>query len=71
MKPYAIIIKTWNKDDVRFFDTLEEAQAEWDNICSHKNAVIADKGKNVTISSSAPGYLNYIYSKTSYQATWL
>lgn len=71
MKHYAIFISTWNKDDVRYFDSFEEAQAEWDKICSHKNALKTDGGKNVIIASSAPGYLNYLYSKTRYQASWL
>lgn len=71
MKPYAIIIKTWNKDDVRFFDTFEEAQAEWETICNHKHALKTDGGKNVVISNPRLGYMSNLYYKTYYQASWL
>lgn len=71
MKPFAIIIKTWNKEDVRFFDSLEEAQTEWNKICNHRHALKTDGGKNVCHTNPRLGYWSNFYYKTSYQASWL
>ena len=71
MKHYAISISTWNKDDVHYFDTLVEAQKEWENICNHKNAIKTDGGKNVIHTNPKLGYLSNSYYKTRYQASWL
>ena len=71
MKHYAIFINTWNKDDVRYFETIEEAQAEWEKICNHKDALKTDGGKNVIHTNPKLGYLSNLYYKTRYQASWL
>ena len=67
---FAIFIHTWNKDDVMFFDDFAEAQKEWENICSKRNALKTDGGKNVVVANPRLPYLSYIYSKTSYQRSW-
>ncbi len=71
MKPYAIFINTWNKHDVRLFDTLEEAKAEWDKICSHPHAIKTDGGKNVTHTNPKLGYLSNSYYTKHFQASWI
>lgn len=71
MKHYAIFIRTWNKDDVMYFDSLEDAHAEWDKISNHKNALKTDGGKNVTHTNPKLGYLSNFYYRTSYKASWL
>ena len=71
MNRYAIIIRTWNKDDVMYFDSFEDAQAEWDKICNHKNAMKTDGGKNVVHTNPRLGYLSNFYYTTRYQASWL
>ena len=67
---YAIFISYWNRDDVMLFDTLDEAQKEWEKIRSKRNARETDGGKNIVISDPKQGGVGIIYSKVWYQRSW-
>ena len=47
---YAIFISKWNEEDVKYFDNLDEAKAEWNKILADRNALETDGGKNVVVS---------------------
>ncbi len=70
-KKYVIFCKEWNKEYTLEFQTLEEAQKEWDRICSDRHALKSDGGKNVSLSYPELGWESNRYAKRSYQACWI
>lgn len=67
---HAIIIKRWNKDEIKFFDTLEDAKREWAVLRAHKNADVCNGGKDIVIYHAGYAGLSAFYGKVSYQKTW-
>lgn len=67
---HAIIIKRWNKDEVKFFDTIEAARREWAILLSHKEANVCNKGKDIVIYHAGHDGLSAFYGTVSYQKTW-
>ena len=67
---FAIIVKYWNKDEVKFFETIEEAERAWEEVCNMKFALKTDGGKRVVVSNPRLGYLSNLYAKVSFQKSW-